>query len=416
MAHLTDDEVEGFLAGNLGNDQRSRLIHHLLKGCDICRSKLVEAFPEVSSSDVEDPAEEWLQEDYEQVIDRALATIPSHQSRWKREKKRLTQALSVLQTHSPSLRGGSLDLEQVRKYRGRPLVEALLQLSLDARYQDLELMKRLASEARDVAESLTEADHDAEEIFDLQARAWAELANACRVNDELDQAETTLAKAYSLQQQGTGDLLLFGRLADIKASLRRSQRRIKEACALLEETHHLYFSLGEDHLAGRALVSHGICLRAGDHPQEAVQSLQAGLALLEPERDPQLVAVAHQALLDATVDCGDFRRAAEILMESGLRQAFASDPLNLLRLRWMEGKILAGLGKLSRAEEVLCQVRAEFQQRGLQYDAALAGLDLAEVWLSQGREEELHLLAEEMIDTFLELEIHPEAIKALRFW
>ncbi|HEX2224253.1 MAG TPA: hypothetical protein VHN15_08600, partial [Thermoanaerobaculia bacterium] len=149
---------------------------------------------------------------------------------------------------------------------------------------------------------------------------------------------------------------------------------------------------------------------------EAVQSLQAGLALLDSGRDPQLTAVANQALLDAMVDCGEFCRAAELLLESGLRQAFSSDPLNLLRLRWVEGKILAGLGKLSRAEQVFEAVREEFREKGLEYDAALAGLDLAAVWLQEGRVSEVRSLAQGMLEIFRDLKVHREAVKALRFF
>lgn len=422
MAHLTDDEVADFLAGLLGPAQRSRLIQHLLKGCSLCRGKLVGAFPEVSGSAQLDPAgeaaphtEAGTEEDYDPAIDRALAALPGRQSQWKSEKERLSEVLSVLQ-EAPAGRPVPLPLEQVQEFQGRPLVEALLQLSFEARYRDPESMKRLAAEAQAAADAIPAEAYEPGAIFDLRARAWAELANAHRVNDELDAAETALLEARRLRRQGTGDLLLLARVADVEASLRRGQRRISEACALLEEIHHLYLSLGQDHLAGRALISRGICLRTGDQPQVAVQSLQTGLSLLDAERDPQLAAIAQQALLDAMVDCGEFRRAAEILLESGLRQAFASDPLNLLRLRWVEGKILAGLGKPGRAEQILRTVRGEFRDRGLEYDAALAGLDLAAVWIQQGNAAELRLLAKDMLDTFRDLRIHREAVKALRFF
>lgn len=415
MAHLTDSEVADLLAGRLEPERWPGIVRHLLEGCSICRGKLDSS----TQSPTEEGAAYGVSEDtydvYDQAIDRALASIPRHQAKWGKEKEKLSELRSVLQ-QAPSPRGGALTFQQARKYHGWPLVEALLQFSFEARYRDPQEMRWLAFEARLAAESLSSDNYDPELIKDLQARAWAELANAHRVNDELEQAEAALAEAQKLRQQGTGDLFLLARVADVEASLRRGQRRIAEACTLLDEIHQLYLELGERHLAGRSLISRGICERTGGVPQDAVRSLQEGLALLDPGRDPQLAAVAHQALLDAMVDCGEFRRAAELLLESGLRQAFASDPLNLLRLRWLEGKILAGLGKLSRAEQVFEAVREEFREKGLEYDAALAGLDLAAVWLREGRVSEVRSLAQGMLDIFRDLKVHREAVKALRFF
>lgn len=416
MAHLTDGEIAAFLAGQLDPGNQTRVVRHLLNGCSLCSMRVHLAVPEVSSEENPDPQEmAALDEAYDHAIDRALAAIPGHEARWAREKEKRSQVLSILSQASPP-RGGALTYQQARKYHGWPLVEALLHLSFEARYREPREMRWLAFEARLAAESVDPQDYEPGFVLDLQARAWAELANAHRVNDELEQADAALTEARSLRGRGTGDLFLQARVADVEASLRTSQRRTAEACALLEEIHRLYLDLGERHLAGRSLISRGICLRAGGGPREAVQSLQEGLTLLDPERDSQLAFVANQALLDAMVDSGEFRRAAELLLESGLRQAFASDPLNLLRLRWVEGKILAGLGKLSRAEEVFAAVRNEFRERGLEYDAALAGLDLAAVWLQQGMASEVLSLAQSMLDTFRDLGIHREAVRALRFF
>lgn len=416
MAHLTDGEIAAFLAGQLDPVDQTRIVRHLLNGCSLCSTRVHLAIPEVSAKEDPDPQElAALDEAYDKAIDKALASIRSHEARWAREKEKRSRVLSILSQASPP-RGGALTYHQARKYHGWPLVEALLQLSFESRYREPREMRWLAFEARLAAESVDPGDYEPGFVLDLQARAWAELANAHRVNDELEQAEAALAEARNLRRLGTGDLFLHARVADVEASLRTSQRRTAEACALLEEIHRLYLDLGERHLAGRALISRGICLRAGGAPQEAVQSFQEGLALLDPDRDSQLAFVANQALLDAMVDCGEFRRAAELLLESGLRQAFASDPLNLLRLRWVEGKILAGLGKLARAEEVFSAVRDEFRDRGLEYDAALAGLDLAAVWLQQGLTSDVLSLAQGMLDTFRDLGIHREAVKALRFF
>lgn len=423
MAHLSDAEVSGLLGGRLEGEACQRAMRHLLGGCEKCRERLFASSPEMFCDDgvfeeetgQEREAAAGSPDAYDLAIERALASVQDHQSAYEKEKKRLARALVLLRdSPSPNTGRGTLTPRQERANRGRPLVEALLQLSYEARFRDPWTMRWLAFEARVEAESMDPAEHPAGSVFDLQARAWIELANAYRVTEEYDLAEGALACAGDLCQQGTGDLLVLARLANVHASLRQAQRRFTEACDFLNEVCQLYLDLGESHLAGRALISRGGCLRTAGEPQEALRCLQEGLLLLDRERDPELVSVADQALLDAMVDCGDYRKAGKLLLKSGLRQAFASDPLNLLRLRWVEGKILAGLGKLERAEGVFQEVRHGFQERGLEYDAALAGLDLAAVWLQMSEVSQVLPLAQEMLDTFQELGIHREAVKALR--
>jgi hypothetical protein len=92
-----------------------------------------------------------------------------------------------------------------------------------------------------------------------------------------------------------------------------------------------------------------------------------------------------------------------------------AEPLNLLKLRWVEGKIHAGLGRPEKAERAFVEVRREYLRLGQVYDAALVGLELAAVWLPRGKAVQVRELAEEMYETFAELGVQPEAARALYF-
>src|SRR5262249_32248620 len=70
-------------------------------------------------------------------------------------------------------------------------------------------------------------------------------------------------------------------------------------------------------------------------------------------------------------------------------------------------------GNLSRAEAAFQEVRDGLRAHEMRYHLALASLDLAAVWLSQGRTTELRELVEEMVSTFQTFGIHREAIAAL---
>jgi tetratricopeptide (TPR) repeat protein len=194
------------------------------------------------------------------------------------------------------------------------------------------------------------------------------------------------------------------------------ERKLGEALDILGDLHRHYSACGETHLAGRALISKGIALALDDRPREAAEALQKGLGLIDRERDPQLAVNAEFEWFHSLVDCEDFRGARRLVLESGLRQAFAEDPLNLLKLRWVEGKILAGTGKLRKAEEIFSEVQAELQQRGREYDSVAVGLELAGVLLRQGgREAEVEELAEEALETLKDLPVSNEALRAVRY-
>ncbi len=411
MGHLSSSDVDDFLAGHLGAAERNRLVRHLLTGCRPCCRLLAAAVPDVSG---ELPSSNPPAEDaYDAAFARAMGSVGGQELRWREERERLERGLSLMRVSSEGYDG--LSFEQVQELQGWPLVEALLQESFEARYRNPETMRWLAYNAMTAAEGLRPEEYGQAFVFDMRARAWAELGNAYRVNDELDEAEEALGKASELLRQGTGDLLLLAHIADLEASLRSDQRRLSDACELLDGVYRLYLELNDRHLAGRALVSKGIAVSYGGDFGRSIQLLREGLSLLDPKRDPQLMATSQQMLLSALVENGEFHEAGSLLLESGLRKTFAADPLNLLKLRWVEGKIFAGLGKLPRAEHALTEVRNGFLQMGKEYDAALVGLELASVWLRQEKGREVRQLSQSMLDTFRSLGIHQEAVKAMRF-
>jgi hypothetical protein len=413
MAHLTAQEIESLLTSRLSKPRRLEAIRHLVAGCDPCGRLLLQAVP---AKEVEDKVPgPWAEAAYEEILDRAFAAVSQVEKRWNKEHRKLARVLELLGPNPQMLEG--LTLQQVRTYRGWPLVEALLRRGGEARFRDPLAMRGLCFLAKEHAETLEPNLYGQPAlVFDLRARAWAELANAHRVNEEHELADAALAQATSCRQQGTGDLLLQARMSDLEASLRRAQRRFAEAMALLDNAGDIYRSVGDSHLAGRALIKKGICARTAGEPWDAIQWIREGLSQLNGGRDPRLAAVGEQTLMDAMADCGQFQQASRMLMAGNLRQAFAADPLNLLRLRWVEGKILAGRDRLGRAERALAEVRRGFEERSLDYDAALVGLDLAAVWLRQGRTAEVRELAQDMLDTFEELEIEREAFRALWFF
>jgi tetratricopeptide (TPR) repeat protein len=250
-------------------------------------------------------------------------------------------------------------------------------------------------------------------LFDLRARTAAELANAERISEHFLRAGEAIATARILLGQGTGDLMVQARIDDVEASLRRAQRRLTESEALLDRAYRAYMRVGERHLAGKILINKGYSRRLADKPLEAAALLRRAISLLVPTQDLQTLALAQGTLIDCLVDAGQFLEANKTFLKSGLRQVFAGDPLNLLRVDWIEGKIYCGRKRFEDAARVLTKVRDDFRARGLEYVAAVAAVDLAKVFLQAGKLGDLRVLAQELLGRSRDRRLHLPVQQAL---
>lgn len=73
----------------------------------------------------------------------------------------------------------------------------------------------------------------------------------------------------------------------------------------------------------------------------------------------------------------------------------------------------AGLGRRGEAVAAFRQVQEEFTSRSIPFDAALVSLELAVLWLDDGRTKEVKKLALKMLWIFNSQEVHQEALAAL---
>ena len=347
---------------------------------------------------------------YDDVIERVLAKVGRRARALARERARAGQVL-------PALRQARTSSEVAEAAKGVTgmwvYCEMLLECSRDLRHSDPQRMIWFAGLAKRAAENLDQAKYGREAVLDRQTLAWAELANAYRVADRMADAAAAFATARERRRQGSGDPLLHARLLVLTASLRAAQRRFPESMRLLDRAVQIYQALGEEHLAGRTLIKKGIYAGYSQRTEEACRLLRAGLCSIDREREPKLALAAVHDLLWLMVDQGEFRRARRELFENLDVYQRDGDPLNLLKKRWLEGRIAAGLGELERAEAAFRQVRQGLLELRLSYKAAIASLELGAVWLRQGRTAEVRGLVSETVAVFKALGIAREAMGAL---
>jgi hypothetical protein len=167
---------------------------------------------------------------------------------------------------------------------------------------------------------------------------------------------------------------------------------------------------GRRHLAARALIQRGNLSAWECSPGKAILLLRRGFDLLDPTLDPQLATQTVWNLVATLVDLGRFRSARHLLFRC--RTLFA-EVVASHRIRWLEGKVYAGLADTARAETAFKQARAGFSDRGEIYGAAMVGLDLCSLWARQGRIHEIHSLSGEIITMFRAMRVAREAIATL---
>ncbi len=329
----------------------------------------------------------------------AAAVPPDH---------RIREALSLLEN------GGVEELADAPSdLKGLPAYEAFLERSWSLRNKDPDEMVRLALFATLIAGKLDPATHGKARVHDFQCRAWAALGNAYRVADDLDAAESALGKAAELYLTGTRDELLGARLFDLQASLFAARRAFSAALQTMDVVHEIYVRHGDPHRAGRALIKKGSFKGLANEPEEAIRLLQRGLAMIDAGREPRVALTAVHNTAFFLVTCGRFREARSLVWQNLPRYEAHGGQLDRIKLQGLRGLICAGLGEDDRAEEYLVAARKGFEEAGVRYHAAIAGLDLAVVWLRQGRRKEARDLVLECARVFLELRIHREALAAV---
>ena len=391
------------MRGGLSKARTREVLLHFLSGCGECWASLRSSMP--LGFGVRPTREE--EDAYDEPIDRAFAKILGQERNLDRERQRTGEILEWLAVE------GAAELSQIPSgLAGFALYEGLLERSWALRHENPAAMVRLAKVATLVAARLEARRYGRRRRADFQARAWGELANACRVADELDEAGEAFERAFKYLARGTGDEWLQARLYDLQASYFGTRRWFVLALGALDVVHDIHQRRGDDHLAGRALISKGIYTGYQGNPREAIALFQQGLSRIDEEADPELVFAARYNQAFCQLECGQLREARTTLWPL-LRARGELGRVNQLKALWVKGRIDLGLGELERAEQALVESKTGFEAAGLGFAAALVSLELSLVWLRQNRPEQAWELVKEARKVFQGLQVHREVLAAV---
>ncbi len=419
LAHPDRETLEKFVRSELSPAEGLRIQRHLLLCAECEETYLDLSFdddgpgPAERSETPDDGQEDPL--DYSDAIDRVLERTRGELGRrehdFQEERRDAEERVSALLDLPAEDRLARIEREP--KLRTWGACERLVEVAGRQILEDREEAVRISELAVQVARRLEPERYGNGRVHDLQARSWATLGNARRLAGDVQGAERAFGTAEGHLSRGSGDPSEEARLLEYKSSLRRSERRFDEALGLIDEAIELYRLLTERHLTGRALVRRGVILGFLDRLPESISALQAGLSLLDAASEPRIDLYGRHNLFCFLLEAGRLLEAQAMLSETRRLHRQVGEPLNMLRLHWLEGRLAAALGQMEEADEMLTDTRDGFLEAGLGLSAALVSLELAVLYVRREDLDGLKRLGDEMFPIFQERDVPREAIAEL---
>lgn len=363
---------------------------HLLT-CSTCRDWVVgRLLEEVQEPDLE---KTW-DEAYSAVLERFATPSPELVEASRKRRESVERLFEELMQHPPARR---LSRIRTRRFRSLDLLELLLETSHARQLGDPVQADELARLGAHLAAMFGAENGEAAAAL---PRAYSLGANARRLRSDPLGAEALLARAAPFLACPM-ERAFYCRTA---ALLRWEQGRTDEAAALLQHSTRLYASQGLDQEAAAGLTLLGLLHSEEEEHGNALALLARGWEQMERDGRP-LIALRGGLALAACLGPVQRQKARSVLGAAWRLFSYVSDPAEMSRIYWFEGRALAALGDLDGAISVLGSVRQKLILEPSPAEAALVSVDEALVLAEAGRSGEIEALASGLESAFPETPI-----------
>ena len=293
------------------------------------------------------------------------------------------------------------------------LAEMLLEKCRETWSDDLVTAQETAVLASEVIDQLDADQYGESLVRSLRARALAFLANIERVKADFRKADEYFTQMEGLLAEDLLEPLEWAELMKFRASFYADLRQIDKANAILDRMMEIYREAEDTHQVGRALIQRAGHLWWNGDQESALEALEQGIPMIDGRREPRMVAVALYNLALYLSAADRSQEALEVLNQARPLIQQQGDRLNLIRAQWVEGRILASLGRTHDAEAAYQDVRKQFGERGLDHEQGMVCLDLAVLYAEENRNDKIRQLAAEMLPLFRSHNLGREVIAAL---
>lgn len=363
----------------------SQLLHLLT--CPICRSWVIGRLLEKNAG-AEDDTEGKAT--YEEVFVRLEERAPELFERMRSARAEDERLLAEI-LRAP--RGSRLRKIRGHRFRRPGLMDLLLETS----HAHLLTDPRLAGDLADLAARLATLLAGEEDMpASALSRALCLGAISCRLRRDPKGAEEKIARAASFLA-GSTDRAFYSRTV---ALLRWEQGRTDEAAALLHHAARLYLLEGLPEEESACLALLGLLQSEGAIPGNALALLHEGWAGMDRELRPLLALRVGLALAFLLAEAGQEEKTRSLLREIWRFHAQVTDPEEMVRVYWLEARVLARLGDREEARHLLEAVFRKLIEEKSLAESALAGMDLALLFVESGHPEEIRPLAADLESAF----------------
>lgn len=198
-------------------------------------------------------------------------------------------------------------------------------------------------------------------------------------------------------------------MCSLEASLRIDQQRLSEARNLLDRAAFLYRHASAQEPLARVLLKLAIVeWQSGDF-EAALTINSEALSLLDPHKD---VSIFLPSVINASLCLLELHQfaEAEAILSSHRDKLLESGVWDWPTTKTLRGRLALAGGDEAEAESLFLAARAELIRRGDAVRAAAASLDLALLYLAQGKTADLRRMARLMGAIFEAEDLHQEAL------
>ncbi len=333
-----------------------------------------------------------------------------HVSRWRADRAAASAAWQRLRK---TLEDDRLHLiEAASDFQTWAVVERLCEESAKAASNDVEEAAHLAALAR-CAAAKTRGAVGYQTWLAGYAAAFE--GNARMVSGDLLQARQVFVDAEAQLQAGipiepmdrSRPLHLYAVLLNYRGELDAALAKADRALALAQTSRQ----------KARILINRASVLKRRLNFRAALDTLAEARRLTKGPDEPRLGWAINFNEASYLLEAGDADQAASRLDALRTEALKLGRTLDLVRLRWLAGRVASSQGTLPEASSLLREVWGDLADRRLWLDAALAVLELASVELERGLTRDARGLATASAYVFAAQTLPAELLASIRlFW
>jgi tetratricopeptide (TPR) repeat protein len=271
----------------------------------------------------------------------------------------------------------------------------------------------LTSLAVEIANEISLIDYPSDLVISLRADAWRDHAYVLQFVGRFREAASVLAEAERLQRETAVPEYGLARILLVRASILTSTDKHQEAIDCAAEAAKIFLDFGDRQKYASARITQAAMLHECGAMRDALEiweSIKNEDSLDELNR----IAVIYNIGLGYR-GIGNTAKAVEHITLAIAEYELVGMTTEAARARWSLANALVSAGKFTASVALFERAWKELESLGMEADAALVALELAETLLVIGDAERVPQICRTLLDRFTRAGMTSRAITALAY-